>query len=591
MRTPKIKLCLLLALLLAAPLARAATGPWQENEQSKVRLVSPWTAAPAGGEVTLGLEFETIPGWHVYWKNAGDAGYSPEIDFTPTPAVESAEILWPAPHRYELPGDLAAFGYEGNVIYPLALTWRAEGDALSVEADLDYLVCEVDCVPYSYTLTLEQPLAAAGTPPAADPEIETRLAGWVRQVPRPAAEVAGIATTGRLDLADPDRPVLEVTLAGAAAAGGEEPQIFLETHELFDFDRPERSATADGGFRFRVPLTWFERPDAPLTEADFAWTVTGLALDGEGAAAIEARRTVTAAPIAAATTAGGPPPGLVSLLGAALAGGLLLNLAPTLLPLWLVGIGRVKKPALGAGALGAFAGAVALVPLAALGRSAGLPTAWGAPLQEPVAVAALAVLATVAALSLWGLLRWPVPAAERTGGLLAGFALGVVSVLLALPWNAPLVPGAVGPALGAGIGTALAVFAALGLGLAAPWLAAALLPRFAATLARLAGPGGRFAEALAFVEVGAAFWLFYLLSHQVTSVGIAFVQLTLLGVALAAWWHAVARRRSAKLATALLVAALAAAGLWLADDHRRGGDRAATGTEAESEPVQRTPRT
>ncbi|HMB53250.1 MAG TPA: hypothetical protein VKU40_08035, partial [Thermoanaerobaculia bacterium] len=492
-----------------------------------------------------------------------------------------------------------AFGYEGNVIYPLALTWRAEGEALTVEADLDYLVCEVDCVPYSYTLTLEQPLAANGAEPAADPEIEARLAGWVRQVPRQVAEVAGVETTGRLDLADPDRPVLEVTLAGAAAVGGEEPQIFLETHELFDFDRPERSATTDGGFRFRVPLTWFEQPDAPLTEADFAWTVTGLALDGEGAAAVEARRTVTttAAPAPAATTAGGPPPGLVSLLGAALAGGLLLNLAPTLLPLWLVGIGRVTKPALGAGALGAFAGAVALVPLAALGRSSGLPAAWGAPLQEPVAVAALATFATVAALSLWGLLRWPVPTAERTGGLLAGFALGVVSVLLALPWNAPLVPGAVGPALGAGTGTALAVFAALGLGLAAPWLAAALLPRFAATLARLAGPDGRLGEALAFVEAGAAFWIFYLLSHQVTSVGIAFVQLTLLGVALAAWWHAVTRRRGAKLVTALLVVALAAAGLWLADDHRRsndgrrGGDHAATGMEAESEPVQRTPRT
>ena len=569
--------------LFAAPAATAVTGVWHQNDQSRVRLVTPWETAPANGEVRLGLEFETEPGWHVYWKNAGDAGYPPAIDFAPTPAVAAAEILWPAPQRYELPGDLVAFGYEGQVIYPLALTWQGGGaGALTLAADLDYLVCEVDCVPYSYRLSVEQPLAAAGEEPVADAAVAPRLAVWERRLPRPAGELAGVDTGGRLDLADPERPVLVVNVDGAAAAAGGEPRLFLETHERFDADRPELTTTA-GGLAFRVPLTYRERPDAPLAEAEFAWTVTGLAVDGEEVA-VEARRTVTAAPLGATASAAsrGRLAALPAALLAALLGGLLLALTPTVLPLWLAGWRRVRPLAAAAGCL---AGGLALLPLAALGRAAGLPAAWGAPLQEPVVVAALALAATLAALHLWGLLG----RRFGGGGVLAGAALGLVSVALALPWNVPFVAAAVGPALAAdgpgGSAGAVAVVAALGLGLAAPWLAAAALRRHAAPTPPAGERCARRAEALAFVEAGSALWLVYLLSHQVSGEGLALVELAMLGVALAAWASATLRRRGARFAAAALVVALAAAGLWLADDHRLGGG----GSEAESRIVHRTP--
>lgn len=119
MRRRFLLLAALLLLAVSSVPAHGAAGPWEENPESAVRLSSPWAKAPAqeGGEIYLGLHFTTRPGWHVYWKNSGSAGFPPMVDFSATPEVAEAELLWPAPERYELPGDLVAFGYEGEVVY------------------------------------------------------------------------------------------------------------------------------------------------------------------------------------------------------------------------------------------------------------------------------------------------------------------------------------------------------------------------------------------------------------------------------------------------------------------------------------------
>ena len=244
---------LALALLAAAP-AAAVEGPWQENPESRVRLVSPYAGAPAAGPWQLGLEFETQPGWHVYWKNSGDAGYPPVIDFAPTPGAPEVEIGWPAPERYDLAGDLEALGYEGSVVYPLTLAIEpgdgAAGSALTLAADLDYLVCEVDCIPYRYRLTLEQPVAAVGGEAVADPAAAPRLAAWRARLPRPAAG-AGVAAEAAVDVSDPGEPVLELRLRGARAADGLAPDLFLDADERFDFGVPERVEGTGEAIEFR----------------------------------------------------------------------------------------------------------------------------------------------------------------------------------------------------------------------------------------------------------------------------------------------------------------------------------------------------
>jgi DsbC/DsbD-like thiol-disulfide interchange protein len=294
MRRPLLPLCLsllaLLALVVGAspPPVGAASSEWSENPESRVRLITPYRVAPVGQEVWLGLHFRLAPEWHVYWKNSGDAGFPPVIDLTPTPELGQPELLWPAPERYELPGDLVAFGYGDEVVYPVrARLGDGVKDPLEIVMVVDYLVCRIDCIPYRYTLRLSQ---ATGPPTEDgaedDPETAPLLARWRDRLPRPVAEVEGVSTRGWLDLSVPDSPVLDVTVTGARAvpdaADGGPPRIFLESHELYDLGVPELRETADG-LGFRVPLDPLRVLDEAPANATFAWTVTGLALPSEGA--------------------------------------------------------------------------------------------------------------------------------------------------------------------------------------------------------------------------------------------------------------------------------------------------------------------
>ncbi len=612
---------LLLATLLPAalaPSALATAGPWQENDQSRVRLISPWEVAPAG-ELTLGLEFETIPGWHVYWKNSGDAGYPPFLDFGPTPEITGSEILWPAPERYHLPGDLVALGYEGHVVYPVRVVLDPEAaaarDTLPITAELDYLVCEVDCIPYSYTLRLGQPLAGADGEAVADEELTRLVETWHARVPRQIAAVDGVSTAGRVDLSDPASPALVVRFTGLTPEVGYEPELFLEANEVFEAGVPVRvdeAPVAEGGeapeLRFRVPLSFRQRPETLPSSADFAWTLTGTVNPAGEAVPVEARRTVEMTteptPFAAADgtpddgtaaaggAARGNPPGLPGTLLWAFLGGLLLHLTPTVLPLTTLRMATLAaEPRRWRGAtltaLGIASGGLGL-----LAWAAGGPTAtWGQHLQAPLPVTALTLLATLVALHLWGLLRLPLATPERVGaegGAEAGstgshgtaaasriavaFFTGAVLFGLALVWDLPPLARSLGPALAGAGGAFLATASVLALvaGLAAPFFVAALLPAARRLLAPLAAdpPAARLAQALGFLEVGSVLWLLYLLSRQITGEGIAYIQLALLAVAMVAWLRHTARRRTVAAVLAAVLLVLAAAVLWLAVDQR-----------------------
>ena len=262
---------LLLILALLAPLpAWGAASDWAENAESRVRLITPWQVAPQSGELRLGLHFKLSPEWHVYWKNSGDAGFPPVVVFQKAPGLGEAELLWPAPERFELPGNLVAFGYEDEVVYPVRAKLDSQSDNLRLVADVDYLVCQVDCIPYRYTLSLDQPLGAPVPDTGTTPLIDRAWAS----VPTPPG--SGVATTAALDVSQPSAPVLEVRVEGARP--GPESQVFLESHEAFDTGKPV-SRTTDDGVLYRIPLKPREEGKVPFTTT-VGWTVTHLVKDG-----------------------------------------------------------------------------------------------------------------------------------------------------------------------------------------------------------------------------------------------------------------------------------------------------------------------
>jgi suppressor for copper-sensitivity B len=247
-----------------------------------------------------------------------------------------------------------------------------------------------------------------------------------------------------------------------------------------------------------------------------------------------------------------PGAGLAVTLLLALVGGLILNVMPCVLPILSLKIfGLVRSAGHGRaevvrGALATSAGilvsflALALAAVAA--RAAGAAVGWGVQFQRPGFVAFLAVVVVLFCLNLWGLFEIPLPQRlARIGGAgpregMAGhFFSGLFATLMATPCSAPFLGTAIGFALAQRAPVVLAVFAALGVGMAFPYLLVAAAPGVARSLPR----PGEWMETvrgiMGFLLAGSAVWLFYVLSLQVSSAQLAAIQLGLLGIALFTW--------------------------------------------------------
>jgi suppressor for copper-sensitivity B len=602
MTAPKITLLAALFLIMPSP-ARGAAGEWSTNPQSRVRLISPWQVAPRNGELMLGLHFLLSPGWHVYWKNSGDAGFPPSATFQPAEVLGTPEILWPTPRRFQLPGDLVAFGYESEVVYPVraeikpgaALPAPAQTsgetsdaaapptDVLHISADLDYLVCQVDCIPFRYTLTLDQPL---GDAPEGDPATAPLVQTWVDRLPRIAREIPGVRTGAVLDASHEGGPDLEIRVLGVKAQTGKT-DLFLEPHETFDAGRPRMRAVADG-LVFHVPMQAREAGKPLPAKTAIAWTISNLTAKDGKPFDLEARREVQvwtqggAAPDPMREpAAGGTADRFPRLLLRAFLGGALMNLAPTVLALLIAAVFSLRLPGTGlrgtglremaaAAVTGVVGGCWAIAGLALLGRRAGLAADWPSLLQEPAVGALLATAAALLALNLWGLLEFPLPAAGAArAGTGRHLLAGLCTVPLALAWPVPLLQEPIGFAFARGPAATCAVFAMVGFGLALPYLLLTLVPGLAG---RLPVPGAwlpRLREGLGFLAGGSTLWLLYALSRRVSPEGLAWIELALLGMSLLAWLRSrEGARPAARFVFVLGLAACAAGALWLADQHR-----------------------
>jgi DsbC/DsbD-like thiol-disulfide interchange protein len=603
MHVPRAALLAIAAFSLASGPIWGAAGEWSTNPQSSVRLITPWQVAPRSGELILGLQFKLAPGWHVYWKNSGDAGFPPSATFGPAGVLAEGAILWPTPHRFELPGNLVAFGYEKEVVYPARVTIHlgallptpaapatsdtpAEAspietnqDSLHITADLDYLVCEVDCIPYRYTLAVDQSLDGE---PAPDPETAPLIQTWLDQVPSTVADAPGVRTGAVLDASRAgETPQLEIRVLGARAQAGKT-DVFLEPHDLLDAGKPRIKATADGVV-FHLPMKPREA-GKPLPErTTLAWTISNLQTPDGKPLNLEAKRDVqvwTQAgaappdPLKAGPAKAGPDR-LPRLLLWALLGGVLLNLTPTVLALLIPellalrgGEGSLREAAaaVASGIVGASWG-IAGLSLLAQGR--GLPAGWGAQLQDPALGTLLAVGSAVLALNLWGLVEIPLAPAGARAGTGRHLLAGLFTAPLALAWPLPVLQEPLGYAFSRSPAAVCAVFAVIGFGLALPYLLLTLAPGL---LRRLPAPGAwleRLREGLGFLAGASTLWLLYALSRQVSAEGLAFIELALLGMGLLAWLRSrPGSRAAARLVFAVGVLACAATALWLADHNR-----------------------
>jgi thiol:disulfide interchange protein DsbD len=591
-------LAVLAAFAVPAVFVPAWAQPQVDDGAPKVaaRLVAEGAVTP-GGKLAVALEEKIRPEWHTYWVNPGDAGAPTSIAWSLPAGWTAGDIQWPTPKRLPVL-TLMDYGYEGTLWLISDLTAPSDakpGQTVTIKAHASWLVCQQICVPEERDLSVDVTIAPAAS---ADAAVAKDFAAARARLP--------VASPWALSYAGGANVDLYVRAPALASARPTDVAFFPLQPGTIKNAAPQSVGVAKDGLVLRLT------PGAKPPKGDLQGLLV-LTSSDKSVQALNVSAPVGAVPsvtfAAPATDAGGAADnigpdniGLVLAMAFAFLGGLILNVMPCVLPilamkaLALAGnSGRERREAMiesfsyAAGAVGSFiAFGLAVVAL----RSGGASVGWGFQLQEPLAVAGFALLIFAVGLNLSGLFEVGSVTAggelAARGGAVGAFFTGVLAVAVAAPCTAPFMAAALGFALTQSALYALAVFFALGVGFAAPFLILGVWPRALSFLPR---PGPwmlRLKQFLAFPMYGAAVWLAWVLVQETGANAVPVLAGAAVMLAFAAWlWNVTrdleARGRVIGLVAAALVLLLGLGALaWLPGTAPASASSGATASNAES---------
>ena len=502
MRLAIVPFLMLLAALLPAPLAAAP--------HIRPALIAESANPAAGSTVTIAVEMTPDAGWHGYWQNPGDAGMETQVSWTLPGGVAVTPFTYPVPERLTVAGLM-------NYVYarPYALLAQlsipagmAPGSTLPLRAKLDWLECTKEiCVPASADLAATLTVGDG----AVEPAMRARFDRWRAAEPRPLGSPAHFERAG-------DRIRLALPLPASVAV-----------------DAPYLFPLTDDAVAYSAPQSFSRRDDMLIVEMAAAdgigdiGTIAGVLSLGDGTAPGLAF-TATPGPVPAAGMPLGAAAGgsvILVALGAAILGGLLLNIMPCVFPiLSLKALSLARSGETDAAARRealAYAAGVILACLALGGallalRAGGNAIGWAFQLQDPRVILLLLLLTAAIGLNLAGLFEL---GAINGGGRLAGkggaqgaFWTGALAAFIATPCTGPFMGAALGSALVLPTAAALAVFGGLGLGLALPFLVLGFVPAARRLLPRPGAWMDTFRRVLAVPMLLTALGLAWILGRQ-----------------------------------------------------------------------------
>jgi thiol:disulfide interchange protein DsbD len=552
-------------------------------------------AIAPGGTQVVGLVLSLEEHWHVYWVNAGDSGEPPKITWTLPAGITAGETQFPIPQRLPL-GPLMDFGYEDHVAFPVTIRAPAtmKPGPVHLDAQVTWLVCAQVCLPGKAHLGIDLTVQPGAAGPSQEPLVGA-LGESLRAMPRPLPAGAKFSVAG-------DARQFALTLAGGQRLTDAEfyPYVQGATDEIVNAAEQKVEPQEDG---LRLLVT--RSPDATALPEKLGGV---LRLSDEAAYDVSAPVVQVASVGAAGPPAVDPPKqsldgapasaaGVTALgaIGLAFLGGMILNLMPCVFPvLFLKGLALVQSSSHERGELrrhglvyaaGILASFWAIVAVLLVVRRAGGHAGWGFQLQSPVFLAVLASFLFFFALSLAGQFDIGLSLTSVGGelaqkqGYAGSFFTGVLATVVATPCAAPFMGTAIGFALTQAAGVTFAVFTALALGLAAPYVLLSWQPAWVKLLPK----PGAWMEVLKQITAvplfATAIWLAWVYGqlfgagdgvNQVAWLLGCFLVLAIAGWALGRW--------PAKWGSATAAVALIGLGLAIPLSQARGAKRAGTET-------------
>lgn len=128
----------------------------------KARLVTDVNAIVPGKPFKVGVLFDIIPHWHIYWKNSGDTGLPTKLSFKLPDGFAVGELNWPVPKQFTRAGDITDYGYEDSLLLYSQVNVPedlASGSVTDIVADVSWVSCEEICIPGKAVLKLSLPVS------------------------------------------------------------------------------------------------------------------------------------------------------------------------------------------------------------------------------------------------------------------------------------------------------------------------------------------------------------------------------------------------------------------------------------------------
>ncbi|MBN8554738.1 MAG: thioredoxin family protein [Deltaproteobacteria bacterium] len=489
--------------------AKAYESPWVDGKAkgSSVRIIGEFDEISSKtSEVKFAVEFKLKPRWHIYWKNPGYIGYPPKVRVVSAGDEWSSNLLFPAPIRMAIPNspENFSFGFEKQALYPLILINHSKSlEKFEAEIFVDYLICEIQCVPESAKFKIKLPIGEEKSSPLA-----STIENAVRLIPQSTTKfLPNWKSETELQLHFGDLKVEDI--------------FYYAPDIKFSLKKPQQNS--DGAWIISSPTK-------PIKNLE--WTAVWSTPEGRTGIS----GSVVENPYEAATES----INFYWALFFAFVGGMILNLMPCVLPVvmlktlsllkWREKATNIRSSLLLsiAGILASFS---ALAGITILFQSLGHQVGWGFQFQSPMFVTFLIVVIFLFALNLFELFEFHISSTHATKltSFQGPFFEGVFATLLATPCSAPFLGTALSFALSKPPSVLFLFFIVMGLGLSTPFILFTISPRLLHFMPKPGHWMHTFKRILGYSLLATVLWLLYVV-HQQTENLFLFMLLSLLAL-------------------------------------------------------------
>ncbi|MFN5656242.1 MAG: thioredoxin family protein [Verrucomicrobiota bacterium] len=144
--------------------------------RTKVDLVNLTPDIRAGEKALIAMRFRCDPHFHIYWKNPGDAGQSPTVEWQEKSGTTVGAFVWPGPKMLDQSG-VYNFVYEDEtlLLMEVAVPAGAKG-ALTFKGKAEWLECDDSgCWPHDKQVELTVQVGAGNVAYKYDPKLYPAL--------------------------------------------------------------------------------------------------------------------------------------------------------------------------------------------------------------------------------------------------------------------------------------------------------------------------------------------------------------------------------------------------------------------------------